>query len=162
MRTILFICFSLVLSATAGAQSLDFLGLNNIHFGMKSSEMKGKVVIMDSTSVYKDTAVYLRNTRCHLYQRPAEKLDLRGFTASRIEYQFCDEKLSYVFIYVNGNAEIDKAVAELKKTFKNLGCKGELSGCDQMDASAKGIRCLVNIDRKTQRMNFVLITKKAR
>lgn len=145
----------------AGAQRLDFLGMKDIAFGMKASDLPGKTVILDSTSAYHDTATYLRNTRCPMYFRSGENLALNGFTASRIEYEFCDNLLTYVFVYVSGKTEIDKALTELKKTFTKLGCKGKsLSECTQMDASAKGIRIIINIDRQKQLMNFVLITRK--
>jgi hypothetical protein len=161
-KTVLLSAFFLLAAFAAGAQSLDFLGLKDVHFGMKASEMKDKTVILDSTSSYHDTAVYLRNTRCPMYFRKQENLALAGFTASRIEYEFCDNLLTYVFVYVNGKTEIDNAVATLKKTFRKLGCKGKPAGeCTQMDASASGMRIIVNIDQKNQRMSFVLIAKKS-
>lgn len=162
MRTLLLLFFLGLSALTLRAQQLDFIGLKGVYFGMKSSDMADKTVILDSTSSYKDTATYLRNTRCKMYFRNNENLSLSGFTASRVEYEFCDNELGYVFVYVKGNAEIDKAIAELQKTFKKLGCKGRpLSQCTLMDASAKGMRVIVNIDRKKQEMNFVLIPKKA-
>lgn len=143
------------------AQSLDFLGLTGVHFGMKTTEMSNKTVILDSTSAYKDTGTYLRNTRCQMYFRKDEKLDLTGFRASRVEYEFCDNSLTYVFVYVKGQAEIDKAVSELKRTFPKLGCKGKsASDCTQMDSAAKGMRIIVNIDKKKQEMSLVIIAKK--
>lgn len=141
------------------SQSLEFLGLKGVSFGMNSKDLSGKTVILDSTSSYKDTATYLRNTRCQLFFRKNENLALKGFNASRVEYEFCDKSLTYVFVYVKGQSEIDKAIAELKKTFPKLGCKGNAE-CSQMDSAAKGMRIIVNIDRKTQQMNFVLIAKK--
>jgi hypothetical protein len=163
MRTLLTgILFFSLLSPLA-AQKLDFLGLKNIYFGMASSEMPDKTVILDTSSSYHDTLTYLRNTRCQVYFRRTQDLRLTGFTASRIEYEFCDSHLHYVFIYVDGNAEIDKAINTLKQTFRKLGCKGkETSKCTQMDATAAGMRCIVNVDRKTEKMNFVLISKKPR
>jgi hypothetical protein len=143
------------------AQSLEFLGLKGVRFGMKSVEMKDMVVILDSTSVYKDTNTYLRNTRCQMYFRPTQELQLTGFSASRIEYEFCDGQLGYVFVYVSGKEEIDHALNTLKSTFTKLGCKGKsLYDCPQLDSSAKGMRLIVNIDRKKQEMSFVLIQKK--
>jgi hypothetical protein len=144
------------------AQKLDFLGLTGIHFDMKDAEMEGKTVIMDSTSVYKDTALYVRNSRCLSYFRSIENLQLTGFTASSIQYQFCDHHLAYVFVDVKGEKEIEKTLAQLQLTFKKLGCKGKpLSECTQIDSSAKGMRIIINIDRKKQTMNFVLIPKAA-
>ncbi len=162
MRNIFF-PFFLLLFLSAGnlhSQKLDFLGLTGIHFGMKAAEMTNKVVILDSTSVYKDTALYLRNNRCLTYFRNNDTLQLRGFLASSIQYQFCNKELAYVFINVSGEKEIEKTLAELQKTFKKLGCKGKpLKDCTQIDSYAKGIRIIINIDRKKQLMNFVLIPK---
>jgi hypothetical protein len=150
----------LLVSSYAQSQSLDFLGLSGVSFGMKAADMKEKTLIMDSTSAYKDTAVYLRNTRCHTYFKKNENLSLTGFKASRIEYQFCDQALTYVFVYVKGKTEIENALAQLKKTFTKLGCKKKtLYDCERMDASAKGMRIIVNIDRAKQEMSFVLISK---
>jgi hypothetical protein len=144
------------------AQKLDFLGLPGIHFGMKDSEMDKKVVLMDSTSVYKDTALYIRNSRCLTYFRREENLQLTGFTSSSIQYQFCDKELAYVFVDVVGEKEIEKALKQLQLTFKKLGCKGKpLNECTQIDSSAKGMRIIINIDKKRQKMNFVLIPKAA-
>jgi hypothetical protein len=156
----------LVLFLLAGsslqAQKLDFLGLNGVYFDMKDAEMNKKVVIMDSTSVYKDTALYIRNSRCLTYFRKEENLQLTGFSASSVQYQFCDKKLAYVFVDVTGEKEIENALKQLQLTFKKLGCKGKpLSECTQMDSSAKGMRIIINIDKKRQKMNFVLIPKAA-
>lgn len=152
----------LLAGLSLSAQKLDFLGLPGISFEMKDSEMEKKVVIMDSTSVYRDTALYIRNSRCLTYFRKEENLKLAGFNASSIQYQFCDHKLAYVFVDIVGEKEIDKALAQLQLTFKKLGCKGKpLSECTQIDSSAKGMRIIINIDRKKQKMNFVLIPKAA-
>jgi hypothetical protein len=156
----------LVLFLLAGfslqAQKLDFLGQNGVYFDRKDAEMNKKVVIMDSTSVYKDTALYIRNSRCLTYFRKEENLQLTGFNASSVQYQFCDKKLAYVFVDVTGENEIEKALKQLQLTFKKLGCKGKsLSECTQMDSSAKGMRIIINIDKKRQKMNFVLIPKAA-
>ncbi|HET6991025.1 MAG TPA: hypothetical protein VFJ43_06860, partial [Bacteroidia bacterium] len=98
--------------------------------------------------------------RCLTYFRRTDTLQLPGFLASSIQYQFCDKELAYVFINVSGQKEIDKSLAELQKTFKKLGCKGKpLNECTQIDANAKGIRIIINIDRKKELMNFVLIPK---
>jgi hypothetical protein len=154
--------FFLLLSGNLLAQKLDFIGLKGIYFGMKKWEMTDKTIILDSTSAYKDTAIYLRNTRCQNYFRKTEDLQLTGFKASAIEYEFCDDELSYVFIHVKGETEINNAIATLKLTFKNLGCKGKpINQCTQMDSSAKGMRLIVNVDHKKQIMDLVLIPKQA-
>ena len=129
---------------------------------MSKSEMTDKTVILDSSSAYKDTATYLRNTRCQNYFRKTQDLQLTGFKASGVEYEFCDGELSYVFIHVSGETEIMNALKTLKLTFKNLGCKGKaIEQCTQMDSSAKGMRLIVNVDHKKQIMDLVLIPKQA-
>jgi hypothetical protein len=161
-RILPFLFLFLLAGFSLPAQKLDFLGLNGIYFDMKDAEMEKKVVIMDSTSVYKDTALYIRNSRCLTYFRKTENFQLTGFTASSIQYQFCDKKLAYVFVDVVGEKEIEKALKQLQLTFKKLGCKGKpLSECTQIDSSAKGMRIIINIDKKQQKMNFVLIPKAA-
>jgi hypothetical protein len=163
MRRILPILFLFLLSGFyLSAQKLDFLGLTSIHFDMQDSALHNKVVMMDSTSVYKDTALYIRNSRCLTYFCKNGTLNLTGFTATSVQYQFCDNKLAYVFVDVAGEKEIEKALRQLQLTFKKLGCKGKsLTDCTQLDSSAKGMRIIVNIDKKKQTMNFVLIPKAA-
>ena len=161
-RIIPFLVLFLLTAFTLPAQKLDFLGLTGIYFDMKDSELEKKVVLMDSTSVYKDTALFIRNSRCLTYFRRGENLQLTGFDATSVQYQFCDKKLAYVFVDVVGEKEIEKTLKQLQLTFKKLGCKGKpLSECTQIDSSAKGMRIIINIDRKKQKMNFVLIPKAA-
>ncbi|HTL83151.1 MAG TPA: hypothetical protein VL651_15665 [Bacteroidia bacterium] len=156
--------FVLFCTGAAVAQDLSFIGLKGIKFGMSETEMKDKTIILDTTSAYKDTLTYIRNSRCLLYFRSQDQKQLSGFTASDIQYEFCDGELEYVFITVKGNDEIDNAIKELKKTFTKLGCRDQKdpTKCTQLDASAKGMRLIINIDRKTQTMNFVLIPKSPR
>lgn len=162
MRTLLIFVLFLLAGFSLPAQKLDFLGLAGIHFDMKDTEMDRKVVLMDSTSVYKDTALFIKNSRCLTYFRKGENLQLTGFQATSLQYQFCDHKLAYVFVDVVGEKEIEKTLAQLKLTFTKLGCKGKpLSECTQIDSYAKGMRIIINIDRKKQTMNFVLIPKAA-
>ena len=140
------------------AQKLDFLGMNNISFQMKANELKNKVAILDSTSIYKDTAQYIQSTRCVSYKVNTEKLQLNNFLCNSIQYQFCDKKLEYIFINVSGEIEIKKALNELNKRFKKMGCKGKpMVACTQIDTKSKGIRIIINIDPKSSSMNFVLI-----
>ena len=140
------------------AQKLDFLGMNNISFQMKANELKNKVAILDSTSIYKDTAQYIQSTRCVSYKVSTEKLQLNNFLCNSIQYQFCDKKLEYIFINVSGEIEIKKALNELNKRFKKMGCKGKpMVACTQIDTKSKGIRIIINIDPKSSSMNFVLI-----
>lgn len=160
MRNISLFIFLFLLAGNLPSQKLDFIGLKGIHFGMKSALLTDKIVILDSSSVYKDTALYIRNNRCLTYFRSTDTLQLIGFTAKSIQYQFCNNELAYVFIDVAGENEIEKSLAELKKTFKKLGCKDKpISQCTQMDCYAKGMRIIINVDRKKQVMNFVLIPK---
>ncbi|HET6993128.1 MAG TPA: hypothetical protein VFJ43_17470, partial [Bacteroidia bacterium] len=58
-KFIAFFIFLFSVAVNLHSQKLDFIGLHGIHFGMKSGEMTNKVVIIDSTSVYKDTALYI-------------------------------------------------------------------------------------------------------
>ena len=140
------------------AQKLDFLGMNNISFQMKANELKNKVAILASTSIYKDTAQYIQSTRCVSYKVSTEKLQLNNFLCNSIQYQFCDKKLEYIFINVSGEIEIKKALNELNKRFKKMGCKGKpMVACTQIDTKSKGIRIIINIDPKSSSMNFVLI-----
>ena len=140
------------------AQKLDFLGMNNISFQMKANELKNKVAILDSTSIYKDTAQYIQSTRCVSYKVSTENLQLNNFLCHSIQYQFCDKKLKYIFINVSGEIEIKKALNELNKRFKKMGCKGKpMVACTQIDTKSKGIRIIINIDPKSSSMNFVLI-----
>jgi len=125
---------------------------------MKANELKNKVAILDSTSIYKDTAQYIQSTRCVSYKVSTEKLQLNNFLCNSIQYQFCDKKLEYIFINVSGEVEIKKALNELNKRFKKMGCKGKpMVACTQIDTKSKGIRIIINIDPKSSSMNFVLI-----
>ena len=76
--------------------------MKGVSFGMKLELLEGRQLLMDTSSSYTDTALYLKNTRCHMYYCPQENLQLTGFTAKRVEYEFCDNELGYVFIYVSG------------------------------------------------------------
>lgn len=162
MRTsIQFLIFILVFPASTLAQNLSFLGLNEIRFGMHENSMPGKVIVRDTTSSYSDSSVYLRTSSCHLYRRANEKLDLQGFKASGIEYEFCNEKLSYVFIRVTGSADIDKAIASLQTYFPKFNCgkKTPIGSCKLVDTHHKKLRTIVSIDRTKQEMNIVLIAR---
>ncbi|MSP69403.1 MAG: hypothetical protein EXR20_03950, partial [Bacteroidetes bacterium] len=124
--------------------------MKNISFQMKANELKNKVAILDSTSIYKDTAQYIQSTRCISYKVSTEKLQLNNFLCNSIQYQFCDKKLEYIFINVSGEIEIKKALNELNKRFKKMGCKGKpMVACTQIDTKSKGIRIIINIDPKS-------------
>ncbi|HLG03121.1 MAG TPA: hypothetical protein VI731_05960 [Bacteroidia bacterium] len=152
--------FILFFGVTSGySQSLEFIGLKGIFFGMRTEDLTGRTIILDTTSTYKDTLSHIRRSRCHIFFLKNQDLQLAAFKASRIEYEFCDSVLSYVFIHVKGNAEMDKAVAALQTKFKKLRCKNNSGPC-VMDAHSSGLRCIVKIDRVKQEMSFVLISKR--
>jgi hypothetical protein len=148
---------------TASAQQLDFLGLNGIHFGMKIKELPGPQLMLDSSSSYTDTAVYLANSRCQMYYSRAQNLQLAGFNASKVEYEFCDSALSYVFVTVIGKDEIDKALATLKVHFTKMGCGKNvpLGSCSLIDTKKGNLRMILRINHETNEMSFVIIPKKA-
>lgn len=130
---------------------------------MKIATLEGSQIIMDSTSSYTDTSLFIKNTRCLMYYRPNENLQLKGFTAKHIEYEFCDGELGYVFVYVSGKSEINKALAALKLKFRKLNCGKNvpLGSCTLMDTNNGQLRLIVRINQITNDMNLVLIPKKA-
>lgn len=153
----------LLVSSYASAQQLDFLGLNGIHFGMKIKELPAPQLQLDSSSSYSDTALYLRSTRCQMYYSKTQNLQLSGFNAAKVEYEFCDSSLSYVFVYVNGKEEIDRALATLKVNFPKMSCGKNvpLGTCSLIDTSNRHVRMILRINQATQEMNFVIIPKRA-
>lgn len=159
VRTLLFLLFVLPAAPLLQAQSLDFLGLTGIRFGMTEAELRDKVLLMDSTTSYKDTAFYLKSTRCHIFSRSSENLQLAGFTASHIEYEFCDNRLVYVFVQVAGKTQIDAALKTLQLRFPKIGCgkKTPLTNCTRFDSSRKKMRVIGTNDPNKQRLEIVLI-----
>lgn len=151
----------LLLPFSVFAQKLDFLGMPDVDFGMKIKELPAPQLILDTSSSYTDTALYLRNTRCQMYYSKTQNNRLNGFTASKIEYEFCDSALGYVFVYVNGKTSIDSALQTLRKEFPRLGCKGKgsLSECALLDAQNGKMRVIVRINQQKSEMNFVLIPR---
>jgi hypothetical protein len=137
------------------AQDLKFLGIEGVYFGMPETALTEKVIIMDTTSSYTDTAFYLRSTSCHIYRRTNEKLQLNGFTASSVEFEFCDGKLVYVFITVNGQAQTDAALRTLKQRFPKLQCKKD--PCNRYDSKSKKLRVIASNNSPKQELSFVLI-----
>ncbi len=152
----------LALSCSAFAQKLDFVGLNGIKFGMKIKELIQPQYIFDTSSSYTDTAFQIKSTRCQMYYSKAQNLQLDGFTASKVEYEFCDSSLSYVFVYVSGKEEIEKALTALKVDFPRMSCgkKVPLGSCTLIDTGHHGVRMIMKIDQATHEMNFVLIPRK--
>jgi uncharacterized protein (DUF2164 family) len=145
------------------AQSLDFLGLPEISFGMKPQLLQNRRLIIDSSSSYADSATYIRNTRCQLYYKSDQNLNLTGFKAAAVHYEFCSDELGYVFVYVEGKAEIDSALAKLKQHFPRMKCGKNvpLGSCNLIDTHNSNLRMILRIDHTTNTMNFVLIPKKA-
>ncbi|TND09966.1 MAG: hypothetical protein FD123_648 [Bacteroidetes bacterium] len=161
-RTLLLFLSVFVIHSFCAAQDLAFLGIPDVRFGMHTDSLKGKLAVLDTSSAYRDTATYLRNTRCVIWVRPQEKLDITGFTASRIEYEFCDKRLYYAFFKVKGTENVEKALAQLKKDFPNAGCKqdGPLSNCNAFDTSNKKFRIIATIKNKGTELEFVLVPKR--
>lgn len=157
------IAFLLVISLSASAQQLDFLGLTGIKFGMKISELPAPQLMLDTSSVYPDTALYLANTRCQMYFSKTQNLKLDGFSATHVEYEFCDSTLGYVFIYVSGKEEIANALAALKIDFPKMSCGKNvpLGTCTLIDVTNRNVRMILRIDQATSRMNLVIIPKKS-
>lgn len=151
-----FLLFLLLLSVSAAAQDLGFLGIEGVLFGMPEAELKNKLLQIDSTSSYtNDTAFYLKVTTCHVYRRSNEKLQLNGFTASHIEFEFCDGKLVYVFVTVNGDLQADAALRTLKQRFPKLGCKA--NPCNSYDTRSNKLRLIANHNQQKKELSFVLI-----
>lgn len=164
MRCSALLLFALLFTATySSAQSLEFLGLPGISFGMKLKDLQERQLILDTSSSYRDTALYLRNTRCQMYYRKNENFALKGFTASRIEYEFCDSTLGYVFIYASGKENIANALSSLQQSFSRMGCGKNipLGSCALIDTHNKELRLIMQIDHAKNEMNLVLIPRKA-
>lgn len=154
--------FFVFLGSSLSAQSLEFLGLTNVSFGMNLKLLPDHQLILDTSSSYTDTALYLRNTRCQMYYRRNENLQLKNFTASHIEYEFCDSALGYVFIYVSGKENISDALSSLKTSFPKMGCGKNvpLGTCAQIDTHNSNLRLIAYIDHTKNEMNFVLIPRR--
>jgi hypothetical protein len=148
--------FLLLLSVSSAAQDLGFLGIQGVRFGMPEAELKNKLLQIDSSSSYaSDTAFYLKVTTCHVYRRSNEKLQLNGFTASHIEFEFCDGKLVYVFVTVNGELQTEAALRVLKQRFPKLSCN--TNSCMSYDTRSKKLRLIANHNLQRKELSFVLI-----
>ncbi|HTF03185.1 MAG TPA: hypothetical protein VK826_04135 [Bacteroidia bacterium] len=163
MKKFLPLLFFFLFGTVLNAQSLDFLGLTGISYGMHLDSLKDRQLIMDTTSSYTDTALYLKQTRCQMYYRPNENLQLKGFNARHVEYEFCDNELGYVFVYVSGKTEISNALAALKVNFPKMNCGKNvpLGTCSLIDTHNNRLRLIVRVNQVTNEMNFVLIPRKA-
>jgi len=155
-RTLL--CLLLLSSGALSAQKLVFLGLPEIEFGMHVDSLKDRVVVMDTTTSYKDTAAFIRSTRCVIWFKPGQQLQLNGFIASRIEYEFCDKRLHYVFVRIRGKEEIAKAVATLKTEFTKADCWP--IECQALDTSSKKFRLIASLEKGGEELSLVVIPKK--
>lgn len=162
-KSAVLLLFLLFAAISVGAQSLDFLGLPAVSFGMKLKNLPDNRLIMDTSSSYSDTALYLKTTRCQMYYQQNQNLQLKGFTASRIEYEFCDSTLGYVFVYVSGKDNISNALNSLKTTFPKMSCGRNvpLGTCSLIDTHNGKMRMIVHIDQVKNEMNFVIIPRHA-
>lgn len=142
-------------------QVLDSLGISGIRFGMSEQELKSAVIILDTSSAYKDTAVYVRNTNCHNYFRTNETLQLKGFLAGHIEYRFCDGNLAFIFIDVKGTQHVSDALLRLGKLYPKL--QQQLSKNPTLtafDVTRSNVRMIGSINASRDQLSFVLISKK--
>lgn len=142
-------------------QIVDSLGISGIRFGMSEQELKHAVIILDTSSAYKDTAVYVRNTSCHNYFRSNEILQLKGFTAEHIEYRFCEGKLAFIFIDVNGTQHVRDALLRLGKLYPKL--QQQLSKNPTLtafDVTKNNVRMIGTVNAARDELSFVLISKK--
>lgn len=157
------IIFLLFISGSVFAQKLDFLGLTGMHFGMKIKELPAPQLMLDTSSSYDDTALYLKSTRCQMYYSKTQNMQLDGFMASAIEYQFCDSLLSYVFVRVSGKEEIAKAMTALKVDFPKMSCGKNVpvGMCTFVDTTNRHVRLILKVDSATNEMSFVIIPRKA-
>lgn len=161
MRSNLRLFFFLLLLACGQqlrAQDLSFLGLDGIKFGMHVDSLKQKVVVIDSTTSYKDTAAFIRNTHCVIWFKKDQQLQLKGFVASRVEYEFCDKHLNYVFIKAKGHDNIGKALLLLQNNFPNASFG--TGGNAKADCSNRHMRMIATITENGEALSLVLIPKK--
>lgn len=157
------VVFFFLIGTFASAQSLEFIGLPEIQFGMRLNTLNDRQLLLDTSSSYTDTALYLKSTRCQMYYRKTEKLQLKGFNASHIEYEFCDSLLAYVFLYVSGKENISNALATLKISFPKMNCGKNvpLGTCTLIDTKNRNLRMIIRIDHAKSEMNLVLIPRKS-
>jgi|GEM_PF-1003225 hypothetical protein len=142
-------------------QVLDSLGLSGIRFGMSEQELKNSVIILDTSSAYKDTAVYIRNTTCHNYFRTNETLQLKGFLAGHIEYRFCDGKLAFIFIDVKGAQHVSDALIRLSKLYPKLQLQlSKNPALASFDVTRNNVRMIGTVNAARDQLSFVLISKK--
>jgi len=142
-------------------QLLDSLGISGVRFGMSEQELKNAVIILDTSSAYKDTSVYIRNTTCHNYFRTNETLQLKGFPASHIEYRFCDGNLAFIFIDVKGTQHVSSALIRLGKLnpkLQQLLSKNPV--LTAFDVTRNNVRMIGTVNASRDQLSFVLISKR--
>lgn len=129
---------------------------------MTIENLKNKQVVMDTSTAYKDTATYIRNTRCIIWQKKDQDMKLGEFTASKVEYEFCDKHLFYVFITVSGTDNVSKALHVIQSGFPKAGCgKGTpLGNCTSFDSKNKKYRIIATQQAGGQELSLVIIPKK--
>jgi hypothetical protein len=156
------ITFVLFAAVAAQAQNLAFIGLKDIKFGMTVENLGPKKLMIDTSTSYKDSATFVRNTRCITWQKSGQDFALTGFTASKVEYEFCDGRLFYVFITVSGAAEVSKALATLQINFPKAGCGKNvpIGNCKSFDTTNGKMRMIATLENNGQELSLVLIPKK--
>lgn len=98
-----------------------------------------------------------------MYYQEGQQVQLQGFSATRVEYEFCDSALGYVFVYVSGKDNISNALNTLKTTFPKMSCGKHvpLGTCSLIDTHNAKMRLIVHIDQAKNEMNFVIIPRHA-
>ncbi len=160
-----FLCalaFVLFAAVAVQAQDLTFIGLQGIKFGMTVENLGPKKLMIDTSTSYKDSATFVRNTRCITWQKSQQELALTGFTASKVEYEFCDGHLFYVFITVSGADNVSKALATLQTHFPKAGCGKNIpiGNCKSFDTTNGKMRMIATLQNNGQELSLVLIPKK--
>lgn len=138
------------------------MGLQGITFGMTTENLGAKKLQIDTSTSYKDSATFVRNTRCITWQKSGQQLALNGFNASKVEYECCDGRLFYVFITVSGADNVSKALASLQTWFPKAGCgkKIPIGNCKSFDTTNGKMRMIANVQNNGQELSLVLIPKK--
>lgn len=154
--------FVLFAAAAAQAQDLTFIGLKDVRFGMTVENLGPKKLMIDTSTSYKDSATFVRNTRCITWQKSQQELTLNGFSASKVEYEFCDGHLFYVFINVSGADNVSKALATLQTSFPKAGCGKNIpiGNCKSIDTTNGKMRLIASLQNNGQELSLVLIPKK--
>lgn len=161
-RTLLLIALFSLTGFAASAQNLSVFGLDKVRFGMHTDSLKGKLAVLDSTSAYQDTATYLRNTRCVIWTRPVEQVSVGAFAGSRVEYEFCDNRLYYAFFFIKGKNQVQQALQQIKVIFPEAGCGKDspVGNCTAIDSKNKHFRIIATVKENGERLEFVVLPRK--